>query len=180
GRTTASRSTRVGAAGVLADRVEGGDEGVQRGGGVVAGEPDGLAVVRVAGAALGVVVLLLAFVDDGDAVGEQGEGEDVLGERQVAGRGGEAGLVVVLAEGAEEAGVGAVGLDAVDGVGEVGHGARGAGEGGEEGGISACAPCGQRDIRADASRFVRESLEGSSGSCGCAHVSRSWGSGCLL
>lgn len=50
---------------------------VERSGGVVFGEPDGFAVVRFSGT---VEVLFLALVDHGDAVEEDGEGEDVFGE----------------------------------------------------------------------------------------------------
>lgn len=65
---------------MVADLVHRGGEAVQRGAGVVAAQPDGGAVIRVAGAG---VVLLLALVEDGDAVVEQREGHDVARLRQI-------------------------------------------------------------------------------------------------
>ncbi len=82
--------------GLVPDLVEFLDPGVQLVvGGVVRG-PQRLAVVGVAGAA---EVLLLALVDDGDAVHQDGEGDGVLGERDVRGQRREARVVVVLDEG---------------------------------------------------------------------------------
>lgn len=88
--------------GLGADLVDGCDELVQLGVSVVAREPGGLAVVRVLGAG---VVLLLPGVDDGDAVGEDVEREHVLRLREVGRDGREACDVVVLGEGAEQGGV---------------------------------------------------------------------------
>ena len=65
---------------LVADLVDGADEAVKEGFGRVGRGPEGFAVVRVATAT---EVLFLALVDDGDAVGEEGEGDDGFGEGEV-------------------------------------------------------------------------------------------------
>lgn len=84
--------------GVLAGFVEVGDEFVELAVSVVAGEPQRFTVVRVVGAATGIVVLLLTLVQDGDAVGDHGVRDDVGGCGNVTILGREAWVVVVLAE----------------------------------------------------------------------------------
>lgn len=80
--------------GVVADDVEGLDVQVKRVGGVVAVVPEGFAV-QVALCVSG-LVLFLALVDDGDAVAEDGVGEDILGQSKVVRVAREACNVVVL------------------------------------------------------------------------------------
>lgn len=67
--------------GVIADLVRDRDELVELAGRRVAGQPDRLAVRGVVAAA---VVLLLAGIDNRDAVREDGERDRVLGEGDVA------------------------------------------------------------------------------------------------
>ena len=74
-------------------------------------------------------MLLFALVDNGDAIGEHGEGDGIFIERDVQCVGGEAGVVVVHEEGAEESGIGVVGLHGVDAVIKVADAAGGGLEG---------------------------------------------------
>jgi hypothetical protein len=60
---------------------------------------------------------------------QDGEGDGVLCEGEVLGKGGESRLVVVLEEGSEESGVGACILHLIDAVDQVAHAATGGLEG---------------------------------------------------
>ena len=130
------------------DGVGGGDPSVEFCAGVVAGEPGGFAVVGHVAAA---VVLFFTGVDDGDAIGEEDVAEDVFGfgvvgcvavwlvRDQERGRGrgkggilGEARVVVVFNEVAEEGWVGAVACHGFDHVVEVADAATGGFKGVEE------------------------------------------------
>ena len=87
--------------GVFPGGVERGDEFVEHRAGVVAGQPDGFAVEGHAAATFGLEVLFLAFVDDGNPVGEHGEGDDIFGSCDIGIQLAETGLVLVLAESSE-------------------------------------------------------------------------------
>lgn len=112
--------------GLLTDLVQVGDKLVELGISVVSREPDRLAVVRVVAPAEGIVVLLLTFVDDRNAVRQHRVGDDVPSECHVTVERGEARLVVVLTERSNQRHVGAFGLDRVDRVCKTRDGAAGA------------------------------------------------------
>ena len=117
---------RVVADGVLASLVKVGDELVQLCIGVVPGEPESFSVVRVVGTTAGIVMLLLALVQDGNAVGNHGVGDDVACLSDILVLGWKARVVVVLAEGSKQRDVLTSAFGLVNLLGEVGYAAAGA------------------------------------------------------
>lgn len=116
--------------GQAADGVECGHELVQLSGGVVLRGPERLAVVRRLGAGE-FLPLLLALVEDRNAVHLEHGSESIAGEGEVASERGKAGIVLVFKKGGEGAGFddGFQLIEAVDELGQgIGGGLEGTGE----------------------------------------------------